>query len=534
MIAETDEAASTAGGGPGLRIGLIVDAKIQPRWRRKLIDDLAARPDCTLAALAFAPARASGAIDPGLFGLYRGLDRRRFGRAAGPLDPVDASDALAGVPVVEPENLHGLDLDVVLCLADESSAARAIDAPRFGVWAIRLDGTQFETPSGVAARAVLGGRPTATASLVRLGGGTIFSARLKTDRLSTQRHLDHAVSVASQFVPRALARLRSERRLPCSASTGEANGATSAGPPGVVETVRLATAFGGRLVAEGVRRALGRDQWVLAYSTEGRWNEQLPNLSTLTLLRPPVDRFWADPFPARIGGRNYIYFEDYPYETRRGIISVVEIDDQGRAGPSRTVLEADYHLSYPFILPWDGGLYMIPESSEAGRVEMYRYDGRPDRWTFDRALIPDLRAADVTLAEHDGRWWLFACVPAEGANNDVEELHLFHASTPLGPWRPHRCNPVKSDVASARPAGALYRREGVWYRPAQDCTLGYGHAMVVNRIVRWDLDDYEEVEDGRIDPDWAPGLDRTHTFNALGSFFTADARISLRRFGPAR
>ena len=35
-----------------------------------------------------------------------------------------------------------------------------------------------------------------------------------------------------------------------------------------------------------------------------------------------------------------------------------------------------------------------------------------------------------------------------------DELHLFHADRLLGDWQPHPRNPVKSDVRSARPAGA--------------------------------------------------------------------------------
>lgn len=520
------------GGGGRLRIGLILSGDVQPRWRRKLIQRLVDSPDCSLAARALSVV-PSAESSPGLFGLYSKLDRRTLGRGARAFEPVDVSDLLANVPVVELGALSEQDLDVLVCLAPESSATPTSDSPRFGVWAIRLDGAESESPTAAAARTVLGGSPTASASLVRLGGGPILEARLKTDRLSIHRHMDHLANVAAEFVPRALARLRSEGRLPSPAES-PARPATIAGPPAVVETTWLGAGFGGRLAAEGLRRAWRRDQWVLAYSMNGAWRGSLPELSSLQVLHPPADRFWADPFPARIGGRNYIYFEDYPYSTRRGVISVVEIDDQERAGPARLALETDYHLSYPVILHWEGEVYMLPETSQNRRVELYRCDGAPDRWVFDRVLIPDVRAADVTLVEHDGRWWMFACIPAEGAHNDVEELHLFHAPSPMGPWLPHRRNPVKSDVASARPAGGLYKIDGVWHRPAQDCTLGYGYAMVVNRVVRWDLDDYEEVEAGRIEPDWAPGLDRTHTFNALGSFFTADARISRPRLGWPR
>ena len=38
--------------------------------------------------------------------------------------------------------------------------------------------------------------------------------------------------------------------------------------------------------------------------------------------------------------------------------------------------------------------------------------------------------------------------------------HVFHADSPFGPFTPHRRNPVKSDVRSARPAGKLFTWNG--------------------------------------------------------------------------
>jgi hypothetical protein len=249
----------------------------------------------------------------------------------------------------------------------------------------------------------------------------------------------------------------------------------------------------------------------------------------MRLLRPPSDRFWADPFPVEADGTRYVFFEDYPDSAGKGHISVFEIDGRGDVGEPRTALERPYHLSYPFVFSWSGQFYMIPETTAVGDVELYRCVGLPDRWKFDRTLLRGVRAADATLEEHDGLWWLFATIPAAGAHNDLEELHLFHAETPLGPWTPHRRNPVKSDLGSSRPAGRLFRRDGTWYRPAQDCTLGYGHSIAINRVEAWDLGDYRESAAGRIDPDWATGVDRTHTFNALGPLFVLDARVARPR-----
>jgi hypothetical protein len=247
---------------------------------------------------------------------------------------------------------------------------------------------------------------------------------------------------------------------------------------------------------------------------------------------PPRDRFWADPFPIKFEGKTYIFVEEYPYRTRKGHIAVLEIDERGRFGGCRKVLERDYHLSYPFVFPFRGTYYMIPETTASRTVELYRCVEFPHRWEFDRALLTDIRAADATLAEHDGLWWMFANVPVDGALNDYEELHLFYAESPLGPWRPHRRNPIKSDVRSARPAGRLFRRGDVWYRPAQNCMEGYGSSIVVNRITRWDLESYAEVEAAQILPDWDPAIERTHTLNACDHLLVVDARIARPRFFP--
>ena len=157
------------------------------------------------------------------------------------------------------------------------------------------------------------------------------------------------------------------------------------------------------------------------------------------------------------------------------------------------------------------------------RIERYRARRAPSDWELDSVLIEGAAFTDCTIAEIEGRWWLFTNTAAAGASY-WDELHLYHASSPMGPWIPHRGNPVVSDVRSSRPAGGLFQRGGVWYRPSQDCSNGYGSAMNIQRIVRIDERSYEEVTVGRVVPDWAPGLTGVHTVNALGGLTVIDAR----------
>jgi hypothetical protein len=40
-----------------------------------------------------------------------------------------------------------------------------------------------------------------------------------------------------------------------------------------------------------------------------------------------------------------------------------------------------------------------------------------------------------------------------------------------------------SDVRKARPAGRLFHHDNDIYRPSQGCSVGYGHGLVLNKIL---------------------------------------------------
>ena len=85
-----------------------------------------------------------------------------------------------------------------------------------------------------------------------------------------------------------------------------------------------------------------------------------------------------------------------------------------------------------------------------------------------------------------------------GGFND--ELYLFHARGLLDEWQPHARNPVRSDARCARPAGALYWRNGALYRPAQICVPRYGAGIALNRVLRLTPQTYAERQVERIVP----------------------------------
>ena len=277
--------------------------------------------------------------------------------------------------------------------------------------------------------------------------------------------------------------------------------------------------LGAKYVASKFQAAMYTDQWALAYRFRSGPCDSNNTLYRFKNLIPPKDRFWADPFAVQAGEHYYVFLEEYPYEFAKGHISVIELDRKGVVSGPRKVLERDYHLSYPFVFEWKGSYWMIPESAANKTVELYRAKSFPFVWQLEKVLMTDVRAKDATLAEIDGTWWMFVSI---SEHSIPDELSLFSAPSPLGPWTPHRRNPVKSDVRGSRPAGALFEWNGEVYRPAQDSSGRYGYAISINRIAQLDHDRFSEEQVSNIFPNWSDDLVATHTISIAGDLTVVD------------
>jgi hypothetical protein len=147
-------------------------------------------------------------------------------------------------------------------------------------------------------------------------------------------------------------------------------------------------------------------------------------------------------------------------------------------------------------------------------------------------LLRGARYVDATLHRAGDRWWMFVNAGADGTELH-DELHLFYADSLLGEWRPHARNPVKSDVRSARPAGRLYERDGVLYRPAQICAPLYGTGISVNRVLELSPEAYAEQEEQRVLPTHPAGLLGLHTVNRAGDLVVVDGFMRRPRWRVA-
>jgi hypothetical protein len=510
------------------RVAVVVESFIVPQWVEWTVARIAATPGMKLAAVV--PAAQPGAVrgaprrrrsaDDLTYRLYEWADRRVFG-AAGALRDADLAP-VAGLAATS--SAIGRP-DVVVSFRAADRTAWDGPAPRHGVWAIAPldDGRPTSAPDRFWE--LRGRTGTGRAAVVALEDGrarVIAEDAVRTDPLSLSRTRERAAWTSARLVLHCLRLLRRDGRP---AGAGDAPAEPRRLPPPAVTVAHgVRTALRG--VAAKGRKAWLRDEWfvaVRARASDGRTDGPGP----VRALPNPPGRYLGDPFPIEVDGRHFLFVEDYAYATRRGVISVSEAGPDGEWSPPRRVLESDHHLSYPFVFEHEGAVYMLPETGEAGRIELHRAMSFPDRWRLERVLLDGLVAVDATLHVDDGRLWLFANV-MEG-REDRGRLWLFSAPSLDAEWRPHPRNPIVTDPSTARPAGRLFRRGGVLIRPGQDCARAYGEAVVLNRVDVLSPDDYRETPVDRIEPGWLTGVERTHTYTFDSRFECLDGYRHVRR-----
>jgi hypothetical protein len=313
-----------------------------------------------------------------------------------------------------------------------------------------------------------------------------------------------------------------------------------AAPPVSPVTLPAAFRYGSGKVLRRLRRGIARLgagspsdpdlNWFLAYRTNAdafiRNNERFRS-DGYRLILPPPGRFYADPCVLEHDGVDHVFFEEWRADLGKGVISWMRRDGD-RFTPPEQVLECPYHLSYPFVFRAGGDIFMIPESSAARRIELYRAVDFPQRWEPAEILVDGIAAADATVLEADGGWWMFANVAEEGSSK-CDQLWIFHADSAGGPWRPHVRNPVKIDVRSTRPAGSLFRRGGRLIRPTQDCSATYGGAITLCEVTRLSRGDYAEVEVGKLLPGWLPSNVGFHTLSSSPGLEVIDGKMPSGR-----
>ncbi|HMO12763.1 MAG TPA: hypothetical protein PKA76_03825 [Pirellulaceae bacterium] len=472
-----------------------------------------------------------------LWKLYSALDYRLFRETDDPFQRVSVADELDGIPRlrVSPEmtrfrdrfpaeaieTIRGYELDVAIRFGFRILDGDVLKIARFGVWSFHHGDNEVNRGGPPGFWEVALGEPV-TGSVLQIlssnldAGRVIYRSWSSTHPYSVVANQTRFYYKSAAFIGRKLRDLAQQgetalKCIQCDSSQYRPYFHPLYQPPSNRQMMGFLFRLGARGMRAMMQNAFHRGAWKIAYKISK--SSGLPTrLHDFKPLIPPKDRVWADPFPVSHDGKRYIFVEEALHRFKNAHISVLEMNEDGSWKPPAKVLQRPYHLSYPFVFRWNQQFYMIPETKGNNSVELYRATNFPHDWTLEKVLLENVKAVDATVEEIDGRWWMFVGMAERGAPFQ-DELHLYYADSPLGPWQAHPRNPVKSDVRSARPAGRLFQYGNEWYRPAQDGSVRYGYAITLNQITKITSEEFDEEEISKILPKWRKGLMGTHTFN---------------------
>ncbi|KAH6838275.1 glycosyltransferase family protein 47 [Perilla frutescens var. hirtella] len=206
--------------------------------------------------------------------------------------------------------------------------------------------------------------------------------------------------------------------------------------------------------------------------------------------------FVADPFLYIQGDVLYLFYETKNSITWQGDIAVAQSTDKGATWQQLGIaLDEEWHLSYPYVFDYNGNMYMVPEGSLNGDVRIYRATNFPLKWTLEKIILKK-PIVDSSIVIHEGKLWLFGSDNSGIGTERNGQLELWHSDSPLGPWKPHKKNPIYNTdrTLGARNGGRPFVYNGNLYRVGQDCGETYGRKIRVFKIEVLTTDEFKEVE----------------------------------------
>jgi hypothetical protein len=539
---------------PPLRVGILLDSYLLQNCFAAIIDDIQACNfariellilNADTAAPAAPPQRRGLArkvldrlLNAGLrqsfaWDLYQKWDRKFFGTEDDPLAQFDCSAKLAGIPClrvqpitkgfvhrIPPDAIAAIrerKLDVILRFGFNILKGEILEAARCGIWSYHHGDNDFYRGGPAHFWEIYEKNPLSGVILQVLtpeldAGQVLCKAVFATEAgISLTRNRYSPYWGTTHFVIQKLFELHAfgwdyvrGRMVPPAPFRGKRKLYRR---PTNFEMLRwLAVEIPRKMAARMFRRP-SLQHWRIALRSGGDLLADR-NMEGFRWVEGPSGHFYADPWLVKFGGTTWLFFEDFIYTKNCGVIACAEVLPDGRIGDPRTVLQKNYHLSYPCVFEYGGEHYMVPETKANHTVELYRATRFPYEWELVRVLFRG-KAVDTTVWVEAGRCWFL--VTTLGERGVGATLLLFSSDSPAGEWTYHPANPISTDVRTARCGGSLLRRNGKLYRTSQDCSVRYGSSFSVHEIVAFNEREYRETTVLTVDPSWFGGTG-SHTY----------------------
>ena len=164
----------------------------------------------------------------------------------------------------------------------------------------------------------------------------------------------------------------------------------------------------------------------------------------------------------------------------------------------------------------------MPESSDDNSLVIYKAVEFPDKWEKCCDLINDDVVVDSVLFRKNNKEYVLTY-----DNYKDKECYLWLCEFKDG--KVIKKYKITSNVSCARMAGAVFVKNGTYYRPSQNCCDGYGKGL---NFLSFSLDDgYKERIEKTITPQDVSltkklFLDGMHTYNSSDNYEVIDIKTT--------
>ena len=121
------------------------------------------------------------------------------------------------------------------------------------------------------------------------------------------------------------------------------------------------------------------------------------NTQPFEVLEPTLHRWYADSFPFVENGREYIFVEIMDDANgEKGTIGVIDLqDNKGFV----EIINEPFHMSFPNTFKFKNDIYMMPETSEANQLRLYKAVDFPYKWELQSVLYDGIAVVDTVFVK---------------------------------------------------------------------------------------------------------------------------------------
>jgi hypothetical protein len=546
-----------------LRFGVMCNGSVFQRWQADALNDLKEHGHQIVLLIRDPGKEITGSTfrrllkkKPGTL-LYTFLENRIFKPAL--KQSLDLQRELEGIEVLnciieqkgysayfqdsDIETIRSYNLDFILRFGFSIIRGDILTAARFGIWSFHHDDEMRYRGGPPGFWEIFKNDPVSGAVMQRLtekldGGIILKKGYLKTIMHSYRENLNQLLAVSYEWPAMVADELAARSRdADIKPTCPDFPASTTTAPvcrlPGNTQMLRFLFLLLQNRLRFYYRELLSAEIWNVGIIPKpiheiALGGGKLVNEEITWFPVKSGSDYLADPAGFIQEGRLHVLAEDFSYARQKAIITAFVMETE----PFNTVnpvvknwrvgaMEADSHHSYPYVFKHENKIYCLPESYRSSRITLYRQDQSSGLFMEDRILLNNVRAVDPTMIFYNEMWWLF--FTDRTYSNTM--LFLYYARELTGEFLPHRKNPVKTDIRSARPAGTPFVYDNALYRPAQDCSATYGGRVAINRVSLLTVDDFAEETINFIEPvqgsGYAHGL---HTISGVGNYTLIDGK----------